>query len=64
MELQEWEDFINSNKTIIIDINMLVPNKNPQGYKEHVIQFIGFDFGSGVTIIYCLSNMNLYVSNI
>ena len=64
MELQDWEDFIKSNKTRIVDINMLVPNKNPQGYKEHVIQFIGFEFGLGITIIYWISNMNLYVYNI
>ena len=30
---------------------MLVPNKNSQGYKEHVISFIAFAFGEGVTII-------------
>ena len=41
---------------------MLVPNKNPQGYKEHFISFIAFAFGEGVTIIDCLANMNLYVS--
>ena len=30
---------------------MLVTNKNPQVYKEHVIYFIEFSFGGGVTII-------------
>ena len=43
---------------------MLVPNKNPQGYKEHVISFIAFAFGEGVTIIYWITNMKLYVSDI
>ena len=44
LELQEWEDFIKSNKTRILAIIMLVPNNNPQEYKEHVISFIVFDF--------------------
>ena len=43
---------------------MLVPNKNPIGYKKHVIYFFVFGFSEGVTIIYCLLNMNIYVSNI
>ena len=43
---------------------MLVPNKNPQGYKEHIISFITFSFGEGVTIIDCIANMKLYVSDI
>ena len=43
---------------------MLVTNKNPQGYKEHVILFIEFAFGEGVTIIYWIANMKLYVSYI
>ena len=30
LELQEWEDIINSNKTRILSIIILVPNKNPQ----------------------------------
>ena len=30
LELQEWEDYIKSKKTRIIDIIMLVPDKNPQ----------------------------------
>ena len=37
LELQEWEDCIKPNKKIILDIVMLVPNKNQQGCKEHVI---------------------------
>ena len=45
LELQEWEDCINSNKTIILSIMILVPNKNPYGYKEHVIFLIDFAFG-------------------
>ena len=36
----------------------------PQGYKEHVNYFIAFDIRECVTIIYCLENMKLYVSNI
>ena len=43
---------------------MLVPNKNPPVYKEHIIYFIGFAFGEGFTIIDCLANMKLYVSDI
>ena len=43
---------------------MLVPNKNPQGYKEHVIFFIVFAFGEVVTIIEWLASMKLYVSYI
>ena len=43
---------------------MLVPNKNPQGYKEYYVLFISFDFGEGVTIIYWLANMKLYMSDI
>ena len=38
---------------------MLVTKNNPQGYKEHVILFIAFAFGEGVTIIYWLAKMNL-----
>ena len=33
LEIQEWEDFINSNKTRILAIIVLVTNKNPQGCK-------------------------------
>ena len=43
---------------------MLVPNKNPQIYKEYVILFMYFDFGEGFTIIYWITNMKLYVSDI
>ena len=43
---------------------MLDPNKNPQGYKEHIISFIDFDFGEGVIIIDWLANMKLYVTDI
>ena len=64
LELQEWEDCIKPNKKIILDTVMLVPNKNQQRYKEHVISFIYLDFGEGVTIMYCIENMKLYVSDI
>ena len=43
---------------------MLVPNNNPQGYKEHVTLFIAFAFGEGVDIIDWLANMKLYVFDI
>ena len=43
---------------------MLVPNKNPPVYKEHIIYFIGSAFGEGFTIIDWLANMKLYVSDI
>ena len=43
---------------------MLVTNKNPQIYKEHVISFIAFDFVKGVTIIDWIANMKLYLSDI
>ena len=33
LELQEWEDCINSDKTIILAIIMLVPKNNPHGHK-------------------------------
>ena len=33
MKLKECEGCIESNKTRILDIIMLVPNKNQQGYK-------------------------------
>ena len=64
LKLQEWEDFIKSNKKIILAIIMLINNKNPQGYKEHVILFILFSFGEDVTIIDWIENMKLYVPNI
>ena len=41
---------------------MLVPNKNPQGYKKHVISYISFV--EGVTIIDWLLIMIQYVSYI
>ena len=52
---------MNSKKTIILDTLMLVPNNNPQGFKEHVPSFIAFEFVEGVTIIDWLSNMKLYM---
>ena len=64
LELQEWEDFIKSNKTRILAIVMLAPKKNPQGYKDHVISFIAFDFGEVVTIIDWISNTKIYVYSI
>ena len=42
LELQEWEGCIKSNKTIILANIILVPNKNPHGYKGHDISFISF----------------------
>ena len=43
---------------------MFVSNKNPPGYKEHVNSFIVISFGEVFTIIYWLSKMKLYVSDI
>ena len=43
---------------------MLVPNKNPLGQKQHVIQFIAFDVVEGFAIIDWLAKMRLYVSDI
>ena len=43
---------------------MLVPNKNPPGYKEHVISFIALSFGEGDTILNWLGNIKLYLSDI
>ena len=43
---------------------MLVPNHNPQLYKEHIVSFISFSFVEGVTIVDWISNMKLYLSNI
>ena len=34
--------FHKENKTIILAIIIIFPNKNPQGYKEREISFIGF----------------------
>ena len=42
---------------------MLVPNNNPNVYKEHIIQFF-FEFGEDITIIYWIEKIELYVSNI
>ena len=53
-----------SNKTRTLAIIVVVPNKNPKGYKERIISFIVFAFGEGVTIFYWQANMNLYVSDI
>ena len=64
LELQEWDIFINLNKTRILAIMMLVPNNNTQGYKENVIQFLECFVGEGVTIIDWTENMILYVSGI
>ena len=33
LELQDWENFIKSNKTRVLAIIMLVTKNNPQGYK-------------------------------
>ena len=52
------------SKKKILDIIILLPNKNPQGSKEHVIFLIAFGFGEVVTITYWLENMILYVSDI
>ena len=43
---------------------MLVSNKNTQGYKKHVILFIVFSFGEGVTTNDWLATMKIYASNI
>ena len=64
LELQEWEDFIKSNKIKILAIIMLFPINNPQGYKENVISFIELSFGEGFTTIDLIENMKLYVSDI
>ena len=64
LELQEWEYYIKSKKKRIIDITMLVPNKNPPGYKEHVIYFIAFYFVEDVKIIDWIGNIKLYVYDI
>ena len=61
LELQQWEDCMKSKNTRILAIVMLVPNRNPPGYKEHVISFITISFRDGVTIIYWLINMKVCV---
>ena len=40
------------------------PKNKPKGYKEHIIFFIVFAFGEGVTIIDGIESMKLYVSDI
>ena len=62
LEHQYFGYCIKSKKTRILAIITLVSKNNPQGYKEHVISFILFDFGEVVTIIDWLENMNIYVS--
>ena len=52
LELQKWEDCINYKRTRILDIILLVSNKNLIGYKEHSIYFILFFFVEGVKISY------------
>ena len=52
------------NNTIILDIIILVPCNNPPHYQEHVIYFISFYFGEGVTITDWIVNIKLYVSEI
>ena len=61
---QELEELYEVQKEKILDIIMFVPYKNPPGYKEHVIYFIVFAFGEGVTTIYWLESMKNYVSDI
>ena len=43
---------------------MLVPNNNPKGYKQDGIFLLPFTFGSCVTIIDCIENIKIYVSDI
>ena len=43
---------------------MLVPNKNPRRYKEHVISFISFSFGEGAIIIEWIEKIKVYLYNI
>ena len=63
LELQQWEDFIKSNKTRILAMIMLVPNNNLYGYKQHVILFIDFASRKGVTIIYWIGKIKRYESD-
>ena len=58
------EGLRNSNKTRILDIIVLVPTNNPQGLNKNVTLFIYFSFGGVVTIVDCIANTKLYVSNI
>ena len=64
LEPQKWEDCIKYKKIIILDIIMLVPNKNTIRYKEHETYFIAFDFRDVITIIYWPENMKFYVYDI
>ena len=43
---------------------MLVTKNNSHRYKEHIIPFIAFAFGEGVTIVYLIESIKLYVSDI
>ena len=56
MEIQECEECIKSNKTIILAIIMFVTN-NTLRYKEHDI--IVFDFEEVVYVIDWLENMKV-----
>ena len=58
MEIQDCEECIKSNKTIILAIIMFVTN-NTLRYKEHDI--IVFDFEEVVYVIDWLENMKVYV---
>ena len=58
--VRKWYEVKNDK---LLDIIMLVTFKNFTGQKEHVIHFIAFYFEEGVTIIYWLANMKLYVLN-
>ena len=50
-----------SKRTIILVIIMFIPSYNKTWYKEHVIYLIVISFIEGVTIVYWLENMNIYV---
>ena len=43
---------------------MLVPNKNPRRYKEHVISFISFSFGEGAIIVDWIEKIKVYLCDI
>ena len=53
-----------SKKTRVLYMLMSVPCNNEPINKEHVIYIIVFSFEEDSTIIYCLENMNPYVSDI
>ena len=61
LKLQYWDDIIYCKK--ILSIIMMVPCKNPPGYNGDVIYSIVFEFGEEVTIVDCMGNMKLHVSN-